>query len=159
MTAVVFLLIGLAITFGDVLSSLPSIAWGVLAILVGRALVVYAMLGPTSRVLLGRRLPTAWLHVLFWAGLRGAVAIAMALSLPLDFPQRPPGDHVRDRAVHAACPGHDGRVADRAGRRWTRGAWRGSSRGLACGAVALPQSSPASSSASSKAISRAFVVP
>jgi CPA1 family monovalent cation:H+ antiporter len=87
-TAVVFLLIGLAISFGDVLSSLPSIAWGVLAILVGRAIVVYALLGPTSRLLLGRRLPVAWLHVLFWAGLRGAVAIAMALSLPLDFPQR-----------------------------------------------------------------------
>jgi CPA1 family monovalent cation:H+ antiporter len=32
--------------------------------------------------------PVAWLHVLFWAGLRGAVAVAMALSLPADFPQR-----------------------------------------------------------------------
>jgi CPA1 family monovalent cation:H+ antiporter len=30
----------------------------------------------------------AWLHVMFWAGLRGAVAVAMALSLPADFPQR-----------------------------------------------------------------------
>jgi NhaP-type Na+/H+ or K+/H+ antiporter len=25
---------------------------------------------------------------MFWAGLRGAVAVAMALSLPADFPQR-----------------------------------------------------------------------
>jgi NhaP-type Na+/H+ or K+/H+ antiporter len=25
---------------------------------------------------------------MFWAGLRGAVAVAMALSLPVDFPQR-----------------------------------------------------------------------
>jgi hypothetical protein len=32
--------------------------------------------------------PAAWLHVLFWAGLRGAVAVAMALSLPADLPQR-----------------------------------------------------------------------
>ncbi len=32
--------------------------------------------------------PTGWLHVLFWAGLRGAVAVAMALSLPADVPQR-----------------------------------------------------------------------
>jgi Na+:H+ antiporter len=87
-TAVVFLLIGLAISFDDVVSSLPAIAWGVLAILVGRALVVYVMLGPTSRWLMGVPLPVAWLHVLFWAGLRGAVAIAMALSLPLNFPQR-----------------------------------------------------------------------
>ena len=32
--------------------------------------------------------PAGWLHVLFWAGLRGAVAVAMALSLPADIPQR-----------------------------------------------------------------------
>jgi Na+:H+ antiporter len=92
LTAVVFLLIGLAITFGDVVAALPWIGWGVLAILVGRAVVVYLMLGGASRLIQGRRhrpaLPSAWLHVLFWAGLRGAVAIAMALSLPVDFPQR-----------------------------------------------------------------------
>jgi monovalent cation:H+ antiporter, CPA1 family len=92
LTAVVFLLIGLAITVGDLVAALPWIAWGVLAILVGRAIVVYALLGGASRLVLGRGhrhgLPLAWLHVLFWAGLRGAVAIAMALSLPVDFPQR-----------------------------------------------------------------------
>ena len=33
-------------------------------------------------------MPSGWLHVLFWAGLRGAVAVAMALSLPADIPQR-----------------------------------------------------------------------
>ena len=32
--------------------------------------------------------PLGWLHVLFWAGLRGAVAVAMALSLPATSPQR-----------------------------------------------------------------------
>lgn len=31
---------------------------------------------------------TAWLHVLFWSGLRGAVDVALALSLPSDVPQR-----------------------------------------------------------------------
>ena len=33
-------------------------------------------------------MPTAWLHVLFWAGLRGAIAVGLALSLPADLPQR-----------------------------------------------------------------------
>ena len=74
-------------------AALPWIAWGVVAILVGRAIVVYVLLGGASRLALGgaehrRSLPVAWLHVLFWAGLRGAVAVAMALSLPVDFPQR-----------------------------------------------------------------------
>jgi Na+:H+ antiporter len=90
LTAVVFLLIGLAIGLGDIVSALPWIVWGVVAILVGRAVVVYVLLGGASRLVRGHRhgLPIAWLHILFWGGLRGAVAIAMALSLPVDFPQR-----------------------------------------------------------------------
>ncbi len=93
LTALVFLLVGLAIRFGDLAIALPSIAWAVVAVLVGRAVVIYGLLGGGSR-LAGRgpvadRVPTGWLHVLFWGGLRGAVAVAMALSLPLDFPQRP----------------------------------------------------------------------
>lgn len=32
--------------------------------------------------------PFEWLHVVFWSGLRGAVSTALALSLPVDFPNR-----------------------------------------------------------------------
>jgi CPA1 family monovalent cation:H+ antiporter len=92
LTAVVFLLVGLAIPPASLLDSLGPIAWAVAAILVGRALVVYGLLGGASRLARGPGLaeavPAAWLHVLFWAGLRGAVAVAMALSLPADLPQR-----------------------------------------------------------------------
>jgi CPA1 family monovalent cation:H+ antiporter len=92
LTAFVFLLVGLAISIADLATVLPSIAWGIAAVLVGRAIVVYGLLGGTSRLLgrgsAGGPVPMGWLHVLFWAGLRGAVAVAMALSLPTDFPQR-----------------------------------------------------------------------
>ncbi len=92
LTAFVFLLVGLAISFGDLLAAAPSILWGLVAILIGRAVVVYGLLGGAARLVRGRRpstaVPLAWLHVMFWAGLRGAVAVAMALSLPADFPQR-----------------------------------------------------------------------
>jgi CPA1 family monovalent cation:H+ antiporter len=91
LTALVFLLVGLAISFPQLLDVLPSIAWGVVAILLGRALVVYGLVGGASRLMpltQRRGVPVAWLHVLFWAGLRGAVAVAMALSLPADFPER-----------------------------------------------------------------------
>jgi CPA1 family monovalent cation:H+ antiporter len=104
LTALAFLLVGLSITLGDLLGAAPMIGWGVLAILVGRIVVVYGLLGGAARLARrvtpeggspgsgGRRrlprLPLGWLHVLFWAGLRGAVAVAMALSLPADFPQR-----------------------------------------------------------------------
>jgi len=92
LTAFAFLLVGLAISLPQLIGALPAIAWGVIAILVGRAIVVYVMLGGASRLLArvrrNRPLPIGWLHVLFWAGLRGAVAVAMALSLPPELPQR-----------------------------------------------------------------------
>ncbi len=92
LTAEVFLLVGLAIPPTSLLDAFGPIAWGIIAILVGRALVVYLLLGGASRLGsrrgLANRVPTGWLHVLFWAGLRGAVAVAMALSLPDDIPQR-----------------------------------------------------------------------
>ncbi len=92
LTAVVFLLVGLAIPPVRLLDAIGPIAWAIVAILVGRAVVVYGLLGGVSRLLpgpgLAEAVPTAWLHVLFWAGLRGAVAVAMALSLPTDVPQR-----------------------------------------------------------------------
>lgn len=92
LTAVVFLLVGLAIPPARLLDSIGPIAWAIVAILLGRALVVYLLLGGASRLArrpgLAAALPAGWLHVLFWAGLRGAVAVAMALSLPADIPQR-----------------------------------------------------------------------
>jgi CPA1 family monovalent cation:H+ antiporter len=91
LTALVFLLVGLAITFPQLVEALAPIAWAVVAILVGRALVVYVLLGGTSLVIsdrFHRAIPRAWLHVMFWSGLRGAVSVAMALALPADFPQR-----------------------------------------------------------------------
>ncbi len=92
LTALVFLLIGLSITVQDLVTAVGPIAWGVAAILAGRALVVYGLVGGGGRLVrgFGREpgLPVAWLHVMFWAGLRGAVSVALALSLPADLPNR-----------------------------------------------------------------------
>jgi CPA1 family monovalent cation:H+ antiporter len=92
LNALVFLLIGVATSTGELGAALPGIAWGVVAVLAGRALVIYGLLGIPARLLHTTAgtaaIPLGWLHVLFWAGLRGAVAIALALSLPVDFPER-----------------------------------------------------------------------
>lgn len=92
LTAVVFLLVGLAIPPARLLGSLGPIAWAVVGALIGRAIVVYVLLGGVSRAAplpgLAERVPSGWLHVLFWSGLRGAVAVAAALALPDDVPQR-----------------------------------------------------------------------
>lgn len=92
LTAIVFLLIGMAIPLEALRGALAPIAWGVAAVLVGRALVIYGLLGGAARVAhrFGRapRLPASWLHVMNWAGLRGAIATVLALSLPDDVPDR-----------------------------------------------------------------------
>ena len=90
LTAIVFLLVGLAITPADLLDAALPIAVGIVAVIVGRAIVIYGLLGGTARLLRRseRVLPRGWLHVLFWSGLRGAVAVALALSLPDTIPQR-----------------------------------------------------------------------
>jgi monovalent cation:H+ antiporter, CPA1 family len=92
LTAVVFLLVGLAIPPARLLASSGPIMWAIVGALIGRAIVVYLLLGATSRLApvpgLAARVPTGWLHVLFWSGLRGAVAVAAALSLPADVPER-----------------------------------------------------------------------
>ncbi len=92
LTALVFLLIGVSIPVTRLVDALDPIAWGVAAVLLGRAVAVYVLLGGASRLAeraTGRSaLPLGWLHVIFWAGLRGAVAVALALSLPERFPDR-----------------------------------------------------------------------
>ncbi len=92
LTAVVFLLVGLAVPIAHLVDALPWILVGVVGALLGRALVVYVILGGGSRLppFVARRaaVPVGWLHVLFWAGLRGAVAVAMALALPAGVPER-----------------------------------------------------------------------
>lgn len=92
LTAIAFLLIGMAIPPARLLGSIWPIVWAIVGILVGRALVVYVVLGGISRLApipgLERRMPAGWSNVLFWSGLRGAVAVAMALAIPDDVPQR-----------------------------------------------------------------------
>lgn len=72
----VFLLIGLEIDIPALVNNWQPILWAIFAILVSRAVGIYGL----SR--LGRDIPERWRHVLFWGGLRGAIALALALSLP-----------------------------------------------------------------------------
>ncbi len=74
----VFLLIGVQVDFPELLTYWPTILWAIAAVLVSRAVVVYLL----SR--LGRSVPSRWRHVLFWGGLRGAIALALALSIPAE---------------------------------------------------------------------------
>jgi CPA1 family monovalent cation:H+ antiporter len=73
----IFLLIGLQIDLSLLFASWENIVVAILAILAARALVIYGLSWT------GRDIPLRWQHVLNWGGLRGAVSLALALSLPL----------------------------------------------------------------------------
>jgi CPA1 family monovalent cation:H+ antiporter len=86
--SLVFLLIGLEVDLSQLWANLGAIGVAVVAVLSGRAAVVYGLLWLFS---LGRgrvRLRPSWRHVLFWGGLRGAISLALALSLPATLPHR-----------------------------------------------------------------------
>jgi len=78
----VFLLIGLDMHLQILLDNGIVILWAIIAILVARAVTIYGL----SWV--GRGIPRRWQHVLYWGGLRGAISLALALSLSSQFANR-----------------------------------------------------------------------
>lgn len=81
-----FLELGITIRSADLRGNWELVGWGIAAALIGRAAVVYG-LGPVINRL-GTTVERNELHLMFWGGLRGAVALAAALSLPHDFPHQ-----------------------------------------------------------------------
>jgi CPA1 family monovalent cation:H+ antiporter len=72
----IFLLIGLRINLGDLSRIGSLLVWAIGAVLIARAISVYGVSRLTGNI------PLKWQHVLFWGGLRGAISLALALSLP-----------------------------------------------------------------------------
>lgn len=80
----VFVLMGLVITFAMFTEQWLAMAIAIPAALVARAVAVFAC-GLASRGL-ARPIPLGWQYILVWGGLRGGVAIVLVLSLPTDLP-------------------------------------------------------------------------
>jgi len=79
-TSFAFLLIGLKTDFELLVAFVPFIIVAFAAILVARILSVYPILWLAG--LLGEKIPNSWKRILAFAGLRGAVSVALVLSLP-----------------------------------------------------------------------------
>ena len=72
----VFLLIGLVVDWPLLVRNWQAILWGILAALLSRLIVVYGLF-PRAKTI-----PHKWKHILYWGGLRGAISLALVLSLP-----------------------------------------------------------------------------
>lgn len=84
--SILFLLIGLQVRVGDLFHMWRAAALTITAVLAGRVLTVYGLI-PISN-LLSARIPLRWQHVMVWGGMRGALSLALVLSIGKNFPYR-----------------------------------------------------------------------
>ena len=82
--SLVFILIGLQVSIPLLLTYWQPVLAAILAVLAARTVVTYSLgwLGNRFGGRIAEPIPMRWLHVLNWSGLRGAIALALALSLP-----------------------------------------------------------------------------
>jgi len=84
--SLVFILIGMQVKFDGLLEAAVPIIVAVIAVLLARAVSVYGL--ALLHKLTGKQVQRSYVHVLFWGGLRGAVSLALVLSLDRALPQR-----------------------------------------------------------------------
>ncbi len=79
--SLVFLVLGLEIDIAQLLPNIVAILVAVLAILLSRTIIVYALTWLHGRLDKQRAIPLSYRHVMYWGGLRGAISLALALTL------------------------------------------------------------------------------
>ena len=80
--ALIFLLVGLLVDPATLRGSLSTIVWAVIGMLASRILVAYGLVPSLRFISRQHAFGARYQTVLFWGGLRGAVAVAIVLSLP-----------------------------------------------------------------------------
>lgn len=91
--SLIFLLVGItAVNLIEMIGTGRMIilygAVGIVAVLVGRLVIVYGLTAIYNMMPRSDPISIRYQHVLFWGGLRGAVALALALSIPESVPFR-----------------------------------------------------------------------
>ena len=84
--SVLFLMIGIEVKIVDFGPLWIAVLLAVVAMICGRAAAVFLTSPLTAKM--DRPLPGSWQGVLVWGGIRGAICMVLALSLPRDLPLR-----------------------------------------------------------------------
>jgi len=82
-------LIGLTIHVGFLMAHWQAVGIAIVAVLFARAFSVFALVPLLNRFTRKKPISLSWQTVLVWGGLRGALSMALALSLPKTMPERP----------------------------------------------------------------------
>ena len=86
--SMVFLMVGLRVDLGALGGVLPMLALAVVAMLLSRAVSIYALVPLIGRLPGSEPVDRRYQTVMWWGGLRGGIALAIALSLPAEIPMR-----------------------------------------------------------------------
>jgi Na+:H+ antiporter len=87
--SLLFLLIGLSIDLVNLIQFWQPILLAVIAVTFARAMGVYWFLPVTSKLFNLPGIDAGGKHVMWWGGLKGGLAIAVALTIPGTFPEQP----------------------------------------------------------------------
>ncbi len=79
--ALIFLMVGLRVDLGALAGALGLLGWVILAMVAARAIVVFGLVPMISHFSAEEPIDTRYQAVMWWGGLRGAIALALALSL------------------------------------------------------------------------------
>lgn len=79
--SMVFLVIGLTISIETLLRNLWAVLVAVVGVLVLRAALTHGLAALAAVIMPKRRIPMPYRHVMVWAGLRGAISLALVLTL------------------------------------------------------------------------------
>ncbi|MES9965837.1 MAG: cation:proton antiporter [Sedimenticola sp.] len=80
--ALLFLLVGLKVELSALLGAWDLLIWVLLAMILARAAIIFGLIPLVGRLPGSRPISTTYKFVMFWGGLRGAIALAIVLSLP-----------------------------------------------------------------------------
>ena len=80
--SLLFLLVGLSVNLSSLVNRIDLILIAVALVLLARACAVYSMVPVTTRLFRLPRVTLGEQHIMWWGGLKGGLAIAIALSIP-----------------------------------------------------------------------------
>jgi Na+:H+ antiporter len=86
--SLLFLLVGLSVNIAHLYSHLDSICIAIILVLLARAAGVYSAVPITTKLFNLPHITMGERHIMWWGGLKGGLAIAIVLSIPVDMPGR-----------------------------------------------------------------------
>lgn len=86
--SMVFLLIGLATSFSKLAEEMPALLLGVALVLIVRIFVTYGLSYFVGIIQPSRKIPFKYQHIMYWGGLRGAISLALALTITTEVFER-----------------------------------------------------------------------